>query len=276
MAQLAKDGRVKTDFVQRYGEWAVIAGASDGLGAEFARELARRGINCALVARRTEKLAELADELGRCFGIAVQCHTIDLAADDAGQQLAAIADVIPVGLLILNAGGDMVGTAFLASELADWQSLIARNIQTLTQACHSFGKRFSAQGRGGIVVVGSDAAFGGGGRLSVYTATKAYALNLVESLWAELKPAGVDLAYLVIGSTDTPKMRKVLAKRAIAPESVNLAAPAEIAHWALNEIADGPTLSFDKSVDPTNPLVSPDLRRSRVEQTTRAMDFFYG
>jgi len=267
---------MKADFTDLYGSWAVVAGASDGLGAEFARELARRGMNCALVARRSARLAELAEELRRDFGVDAECYPIDLAAADAGARLEAIADAVDVGLVIFNAGGDTVGTAFVASELDAWQALIRRNIDTLTEGCHRFGARFSARGRGGIIVVGSDAAFGGGGRLSIYTASKAYALNLAESLWAELRPAGVDVAYLVIGSTDTPKMRKVLAERGIAPESVNLAAPAAIARWALDGIGAGPTLVFDGATDPANPLVSPVLRRARVEHTTKLMDFFYG
>ncbi|MDB5686695.1 MAG: hypothetical protein JWR77_1284 [Rhizorhabdus sp.] len=80
----------------------------------------------------------------------------------------------------------------------------------------------------------------------------------------------------MIGGTDTPKMRKILAERGIAPESLNLAAPPEIARWALDGIADGPTLVFDRATDPANPLVSPALRRARVEHITKVMDFFYG
>ncbi|MDB5686696.1 MAG: hypothetical protein JWR77_1285 [Rhizorhabdus sp.] len=158
---------MKTDFADRYGSWAVIAGASDGLGAEFARQLARRGINCALVARRAAKLAELAEELRRDFGVEAECHPIDLAAADAGMKLEAIADSVDVGLIVLNAGGDTVGTAFTRSDLGAWQGLIRRNIDTLTAACHMFGTRFAARGKGGIIVVGSDAALGGGGRLSI-------------------------------------------------------------------------------------------------------------
>jgi short-subunit dehydrogenase len=267
---------MRANFTDRYGGWALIAGASDGLGAEFARELARRGMNCALVARRTDKLTELAEELRRDFGVEAQCHPIDLAAADAGARLDAVADSLDIGLLVLNAGGDTVGTAFLASDLGAWQALTCRNIDTLTAACHSFGARLAARKRGGVMVVGSDAAFGGAGRLSVYSASKAYALNLIESLWAELRPVGVDVAYLVIGSTDTPKMRKVLAKREISPESVNLAAPGDIARWALDEIGAGPTLVFDRAADQANALISPSLRRARVEHTTKLMDFFYG
>lgn len=265
-----------TDFIDRYGSWAVVAGASDGLGAEFARELARRGMNCALVARRAEKLAELAEELRRDFGVDTRCDLIDLAGLNAGTKLAAIAESVDVGLVILNAGGDTVGTAFLASELDAWRALIQRNIETLTEACHRFGRHFVERGGGGIIVVGSDAAYGGGGRLSVYTASKAYALNLIESLWAELKPSGVHAAYLVIGSTDTPKMRRVLAERGISPETVNLAAPADIAQWALDGMSAGPVLAFDEATDLTSPLMSPILRRARVEHTTKLMDFFYG
>lgn len=263
-------------FAARYGPWALIVGGSDGLGAEFARQAARRGINCMLVARNADKLKAVADDIRTRWSVEVKYRSVDLAECDAAARLDAICRGFDVGLVVVNAGGDTVASAFLDSEIDAWQALNRRNVDTLTALCHSFGRRLAIRGSGGLVVVGSDAAFGGGGRLSVYTASKGYALNLVESLWAELKPRGVDAAYVVIGSTDTPKMRGILADRGISPEDIDLADPADIADWTLHHVGDGPMLSYGTDSGSRNPLSSPRIRRERVERTTEIMNMFYG
>ncbi len=263
-------------FVERYGQWALIVGASDGLGAELAKEAARRGLNCALVARRGDRLEQLASDLRCDHGIDTLCRSIDLTDADAADRLDRIADAVDVGLLIINTGGDTVASAFLDGTLERWQGLIGRNIGLLTETLHRFGRRLAARGSGGLVVVGSDSAFNGAGRLSIYSASKAYALNLMESLWAELRHRNVDAAYLVIGTTDTPKMRAIIEARGGASDAITLADPIDIARWALDGLRDGPTLVYDAPSDSTDALSAPEARRRRVERNTRIIDFFYG
>ena len=262
-------------FAERYGRWALIFGGSDGLGAAFAHEAASRGMNCMLIARSEVKLRQVASEIDAKWGVDVRFEALDLCDDDAVVRLASLTESLDVGLVVLNAGGDTVASAFLDSELADWQALNRRNISTLTGVCHLYGRAMQANGRGAIVVVGSDAAFGGAGLLSGYSATKAYALNLAESLWAELRPKGVEVLYLIIGSTDTPHMRGVLAARGIPPESLNLADPAEIAATALDRLHEGPTLIL-AGEDDADPLRSARLRRHRTQEATKIMQGFYG
>jgi short-subunit dehydrogenase len=263
-------------FVERYGPWAIIAGASDGLGAELAREAARKGLNCVLVARRLNKLEELAEELRREYGVEALARPLDLMDADAPARLEAIADEVDVGLYVVNAGGDTVQTAFLESDMERWQSLIGRNVINLTSSLHRFGRRFVARGSGGMAVIGSDAALNGAGRLSIYSASKAYALNLIESIWAELKPHNVDAVFLVIGTTDTPKLRGLMTLRGVPPEEIVMGKPADIAAWALADLTQGPTLVFDVDNDDTDPLHGPAGRRRRVARNTRILDFFYG
>jgi short-subunit dehydrogenase len=263
-------------FVERYGPWTIIAGASDGLGAELAREAARKGLNCVLVARRLDKLEALAEELRNDHGVEAQAHSIDLMRPDAPEQLEAIADQVDVGLYLVNAGGDTVQTAFLDSQMDRWTGLIGRNVINLTTSMHRFGKRFVARGSGGIAIVGSDAALNGAGRLSIYSASKAYALNLVESVWAELKPHNVDIVFLVIGTTDTPKLRGLMTMRGVPPEEINMGTPKAIAAWALADLTQGPTLVFEVDNADNDPLHGPAGRRRRVERNTRILDFFYG
>ena len=265
-----------SDFLHRYGPWALISGASEGTGAEFALQAAAKGLNVILVARRVDKLEELATQIRTAYGVEVRTRSLDLTAPDAAAQLQDAAAGLDLGLVVFNAGGDSVGGRFLGSPYAAWRTLTQRNIDLLTEACHDFATAFVKRGRGGLILVGSEAALGGCGRLAIYTATKAYALNFGESLWKELQPLGVDVLNLLIGATDTPKLRKVFAKNNLAPDVVPLTASHEVARAGLAGLGHGPTLVLNALDELANPLVSSTLRRERVELQSRFLDNFYG
>src|ERR1700761_5360168 len=149
------------DFAKRYGPWAIVAGASEGTGSAFARRLASEGVNCILVARREAPLASLAKELRDTHGIECVTASIDLSADDATKRMAEAAGSRDIGLFISNAGSDTVGAGFLDAPLADWELLAKRNVMTVMRACYHFAGSMKARGRGGIILVGSGACYGG-------------------------------------------------------------------------------------------------------------------
>jgi short-subunit dehydrogenase len=265
-----------SDFFERYGPWAMVCGASEGTGAEFALQVAAKGLNVILVARRIDKLEELAAQIKALHGVEVELCQLDLSLPDAPAALQRAAAGHNVGLVVFNAGGDSVGGSFLDKPYASWRSLTQRNIDLLTEACHDFGTAFVKRGRGGLILVGSEAALGGCGRLAIYTATKAYAMNFGESLWKELQPKGVDVLNLLIGATDTPKLRTVFAKFNLPADTVSLTSSAEVARAGIAGLGHGPTLVLNHSEDPTNPLVSSTLRRERVDAQSSFLDNFYG
>ena len=262
-------------FRARYGEWAVIAGGSDGLGAAFAHEIAARGMNCLLVARRQAPLDDVAAALRRDHGVEARTLSLDLGANDAARRLEEATATLDLGLIVFNAGAEATGAPFLDASFADWRTLIDRNILFLTEALYGFGNRMRTQGRGGLIVVGSEAAFGGGARGAMYTASKGYALNLCESLWAELRPQGVDVLTLLFKIADTPTLRTVLARKGIPIEATGAAPPAALAEATIAALGDGPILNFDET-DPADPLTAAAVRRARVEQTSAALQGFYG
>lgn len=264
------------DFIVRYGPWALVSGASEGTGAEFALQAAAKGMNLILVARRPDKLEELAVRIRGTHAVEVVTQSLDLSLPGAARQLLLLGEGRDLGLVVFNAGGDSVGGRFLDSSFEAWRTLLQRNIELLTEACHGFATTFVRRGRGGLILVGSEAALGGTGRLSLYTATKGYALNFGESLWKELKPYGVDVLNLLIGATDTPKLRTVFAKFNLPPDAVPLASPAEVARVGLASLGQGPTVVLGVREDSVNPLVSARLRRERVEYQSRFLDNFYG
>ncbi|WP_168193565.1 SDR family oxidoreductase [Caulobacter sp. FWC26] len=263
-------------FLERYGPWVLVSGASEGTGAAFALQAASRGANVILVARRVDKLEELAATIQDTYGVEVAIQSIDLSLPGAAASLQAAAAGKDLGLVVFNAGGDSVGGRFLDSSYEQWRVLLQRNIDLLTEACHRFASYFVDRGRGGIVLVGSEAALQGIGRLALYTATKGYALNLGESLWRELKPKGVDVLNLLIGATDTPKLRTVFAKNGLAHDAVPLTPPAEVARVGLGALGDGPTVVLNALDNDDNPLLSRRLRRERVVWQSEFLNNFYG
>ena len=263
-------------FLERYGPWVLIAGASEGTGAEFARHAAAKGANLILVARRADKLDALAAELSQAHGTEVATLSLDLTLPTAAAALEEAAAGKDVGLVIFNAGGDNIGGRFLDAPYAEWRALTQRNIDTLTETCHRFAQTLVKRGRGGLLLVGSEAALGGTGRVAIYTATKGYQLNFGESLWKELKPFGVDVLNLLIGATDTPKLRSFLAKNNLSADTVSLTTPTEVARIGLANMAQGPTLCLTGEGAAGNPLGSADLRRERVEAQSSYLDNFYG
>lgn len=178
---------------------ALVTGASAGLGVEFARQLAKRGHSLVLVARRKERLEELAKELGNARAVA-----IDLSKKDAAAKL--LADVAKNGevvdLLVNNAGFGLIGW-FAELDASRERQMIDLNVATLTDLCRAVAPAMIERKSGGIINVASTAAFQPGPKMAVYFATKAFVLSLSEALHEELKPHGVKVSCLCPGPTRT-------------------------------------------------------------------------
>jgi hypothetical protein len=190
------------EFRSRYGPWAVVTGASSGIGAEFARQLAALGMNLVLVARRQERLARSKAELQERFKIEVQTIAADLQEAQALDEVAAGTAGLDLGLLV-NCAGFAVTGEFTQHRLEDEIRLLHVDCRAVMMLSHHFGKRFVAQGRGGIVNVASAASFLPLPYWAHYSAAKAYVLQFSEGLWYELRKHGVDVLALCPGSTQT-------------------------------------------------------------------------
>ncbi|MBB4857296.1 short-subunit dehydrogenase [Novosphingobium chloroacetimidivorans] len=235
-------------FASRYGPWALIAGASEGTGASFARLLAEMGLNLILVARRAAPLETLAQVLRSDHGVDVVTATIDLSRDDATAHLLAAVGPREVGLLILNAGADSNGSMFLDNAIANWDALANRNVMTTMRALHAFAMPMRERGRGGLIVVGSGACYAGLPGIGVYAASKAFDLVLCEALWAELESHGVDVLSYVIGRTDTPAHRELMEARGMAIPD-DLAHPDDVARLGLERLPHGPVCNWGEADD---------------------------
>ncbi len=189
--------------ISSYGPWAVVTGASSGIGRAFAEQLAAAGLHLVLAARSTDRLASLGATLRRTHGIQHRVVTVDLREPEAARTLVDATADLDVGLLVSNAGAGRPGL-LLDQDLDELHHRLTLNATTHLDLAHAFGRRFVARGRGGIVLVSALGAIHGLPNMAHESAAKAYVLNLGEALHYELEAAGVDVMVLLPGNVDTP------------------------------------------------------------------------
>jgi short-subunit dehydrogenase len=221
----------RVDFVQRYGPWALVCGASEGIGAALSRDLAARGIHLVLVARRAEPLEALAAELSS--KVTVRIEALDLGEPDVGERLAERTADLDLGLIVYNACHSVIGE-FLDVPLADKLATLDVNCRGPVIVLSHLAPRLVARGRGGVLLLSSMSGFQGSAMVGVYAATKAFDTVLGEMLWEELGHHGVDVLVCAAGATRTPGFdRQTPAdKRSVAfpmlPEQVAAEALAQL------------------------------------------------
>jgi short-subunit dehydrogenase len=190
-------------FKEKYGNTALVAGASEGIGAAYAHALAARGLDLVLIARRKEPLEETARLIIDQFGVKVLPIICDLADKDATQQIIQGIGGLSIDFMVYNAALSYIGP-YLATGLDIHEDIAKVNMLTQMAMLHYFGGKMAEQGKGGIVIMSSIAGFQGSGYLSTYAATKAFNRVLAEGLWYEWKPKGVDVIGCCAGATATP------------------------------------------------------------------------
>jgi uncharacterized protein len=255
-ADAAEGGALTKDpgFVDRYGPWALVAGASEGVGAAYARAIAERGLNVALLARRREVLDEVASSIRSTSGVETRTLAIDLSEPDAAAKVVDATAGLDVGMFMYGAGADPNYQLFLDQPVEDAMRLVQRNCMTPLQLCHAFAAPMVTRGRGGIVLVSSGAGFAGARNMVAYGASKAFDTVMGESLWAELDDQGVDVLVTVLGATDTPAFRRMLTQRGLVADPDDAtpipgaARPEQVAAEVLVNLTDGPTLLVGERV----------------------------
>jgi short-subunit dehydrogenase len=192
----------------KYGPWAVIVGGSEGVGAEFARQLASDGFKLVLVARKPEPLEALAAEL-RDGGAEVRAVSADLSKPDVLSRVRAATDDVEVGLLVFNAGANNTRGYFVELPEEVTHSVIAVNVLAQSNFARHYGKLMCDRRRGGIILTGSLGGYMGSASLAAYCGAKAFSRVFTEALWMECADFGVDVLHLNIGYTATPAMARL-------------------------------------------------------------------
>ncbi len=232
-------------FATKYGPWALVAGASDGLGAAFAAGLAERGVNVVLLARRKAALEQVAAEINSRTSVQIRTLAIDLAEPGAASAIAAATSDLQIGFLVYCAGADPNFKPFLSNSIEDAEAMVQRNCMVPMQLCHHFAPAMVERGSGGIVIFGSGAGLAGGPNMVAYGASKAFDMVFAEALWSELNDKGVDVLGLILGKTDTPALRQLEHSRGQlgSPDDLPSGAAAvdDVIAEAFENLTNGPT-----------------------------------
>jgi short-subunit dehydrogenase len=254
----------------------ILAGASSGLGAEFARQLARRGANLVLVARRADRLESLAAELTRAHGVTVTAVARDLGLPDAGRTLRAELEsrgIYATGLV--NNAGFGTHDAFTDEDPDRLQSMIALNVSALVDLSRAYIDPLTSADTGVLVNVASLLGFQPTPYLSVYGATKAFVLSFTESLWEETRGTGLRVLAVCPGATRT-EFYDVAGSQS-ADYGTKRATPEQVVTIALDTldrrsappsvITNGRRLALASKLLPRRPMVRLMGRMARRQHT---------
>lgn len=262
------------NFAEIYGPWALVAGASDGVGAAFAEALAQRGLNVVLLARRQAVLDDVAAGIAERTGVQTRTLATDLAAPGAAAVIAEATADLQIGFLVYCAGADPRYEPFLTGPIADAEAMVVRNCLVPMQLSHHFAAPMVERGRGGIVIFGSGAGFAGMPNMVAYTATKAFDMVFAEALWSELSPAGVHVLGLILGKTDTPALRTLEHRRGqiasldeIPPGAVPVS---EVIAEAFDNLANGPTWMVGEDMRAAQQMMGSMTRSDLVRMISQA------
>ena len=194
-------------FAKQYGPWAIVTGASSGIGAEFARQLAAEGLNLVLAARREELLRSVAEEVERRHGIATRCVVVDLSEDSSVDELSTKVRDLDIGLVVSNAGTGQPGH-YLEQDHREQLVRFRLNALSHLNITYAFGGRLAQRGGGGIILGGAMGAAQGIPFSACDAGSKALVQSLGESLHVELKRKRIQVMTLVVPPTNTAIIEK--------------------------------------------------------------------
>ena len=228
----------KGTFKARYGSWGIVAGASEGIGATYAEELAAHGLNLILIARRAELLQVLASTLSTKYRIETRILALDLSAQDVAEQIAESTKGLEIGLLVYNAAFSAIGP-FLERPLENHIKEVNTNVFAPLKLVYLFAEQMLARGRGGVLLMSSLSAFQGSAYISTYAATKAFNIVLAEGLWEEWRQRGVDVLVCVSGAVKTPNYVASEPEQTGGLGDMTMT-PDQVVQEALNALGKGP------------------------------------
>lgn len=227
--------KLPANFAKKYGPWAVVTGASSGIGAEFVKQLSGHKLNVVLVARRQEKLDSLASQMRETHQVQTKVVVADLSTEEGWRKVVSETEDVEVGLLVNNAGIMLLGS-FFNSGVEDNLRLVSVNCNAVLGLAHAFCRQFADKQRGGMIVTSSmgwrPAAY-----QATYCATKSFASTLAVSLRSELQDKGVNILSFEPGLVAS-EMSKELGK-GMDLTGVTIMEPDACVSEALRSLAKG-------------------------------------
>lgn len=226
---------MEMEFALRYGPWALVTGASEGVGLEWCREIAGNGVNLVMLARRASVMESAAKEL-ETQGVSVRTVVCDITSAELADVLTSATADIDIGMVVHNVGNwDREHGDFLDDSLEVGRKTVDVNCGAAVTLAHLFLPAMKERGRGGLVLVGSLAGIAGQALEATYSAAKAFTQHFAEALWSELHEDGVDVLCVPLGGTRTPALEaKGLLDVAMLPSAK------ECVSEAMAHLRDGP------------------------------------
>ncbi len=249
------------DYPSKFGPWALVVGASTTIGEQFARQLAERGMNVVLVARREQLLEDIEADIGREAGVETRVVAMDLMEDGAVDRLAdALAD-LPIGLLVINANLHKVNL-FHKMDLDTKLRTLRMNTEVPVRIVHHFGAQMVARRRGGILLVNALNALTPLEIDGMFQATKAFLMLFGESLWTEYRRHGVQVCITMVNGiegSESYEAKLSPASRLVAKLIGGSMAPERIVRRTLSKFS------------PKRPVIVPDFIIPINRLSTRMM-----
>jgi short-subunit dehydrogenase len=213
----------KSRLKNNYGEWAIVTGASSGMGRELATQLATSGLNLVINARQSDRLQALKTQLTAIAPIDIKIVASDVSDASGVDELIQATQGLNVGLLVVSAGYGTSGN-FTDSSVHTEINMLRLNCEALLSLTHYYSQQFVHQKRGGIILMSSMVAFQGTPYSANYAATKAYVLTLAEGLAVELKPHGVHVLAAAPGPVESGFSQRANMKMSMSltPEQVGI------------------------------------------------------
>jgi short-subunit dehydrogenase len=225
--EMAAESETRDKWRKQYGPWAIVTGASEGIGRAIAADLAQRGLNLVLVARREDRLQSLASEFERAHQVQCRIVAIDLGKREAVSVLLQETELLDVGLVAACAGYGTSGR-FLDIPIANELDMLDVNCRAVLEMTYALGRRLAYRGKGGIILISSIVAFQGVQNAANYAATKAYIQTLAEGITDELATQGVEVLVATPGPVESGfagRARMMMGKAAdpalVARETLN-------------------------------------------------------
>jgi len=222
-----------TIFTKKYGQWALITGATSGIGEELTHQLAAKGLNIALVARKEKELIEKSAFLTETYGVQTKCISADISNQEGIDKVKLESKDLEVGLLVLAAGLEVNG-AFEKNNVDRELQVIQLNVIATMQLTHHFIAPMVQRKKGGVLMISSLSGHMPNPYFANYAGTKAFVLNFGASLFGEMKPKGVDITVLSPGLTKTPMIKDNGVDFSKTPMSAM--EPSEVAKTAIDAL----------------------------------------
>ena len=228
------------EYKKKYGPWGIVIGASMGIGACCARELAEKGLNVVLCARSKDKLEKVAGQIEADFGVKTKVIPVDWTSEERETLLDEGLKDIDLGCAVYSAAWGYQG-AFLKGSLEEYKRINSLNVDGALFFSMYFGKMFCEKKRGGLLFLGSGAGYTGCAYMSSYAGSKGFEAMLALSLYTEFKPYNVDVTVAYIGAVDTPGLRGLFPSEE-SFKAQNPATPEDTAKESIDALGKGATV----------------------------------